>query len=136
MEKPRISDWGYSIGGFSDFLRGLHRQMPKRSHLIIATSVALAAVLLSGVLPPRAQAAEQAGEAASASASATGEVRRIDAAAGRITIKHGEIKALELPAMTLVYHADPQLLAKVKPGDQIRFTAARQGTRYVVTEID
>ncbi|MEI2415812.1 copper-binding protein [Orrella sp. JC864] len=87
------------------------------------------------MIPLRAQAAEPATQPAAASASASGEVRRVDAAGGRITIKHGEIKALDLPAMTLVYQADPALLAKVKPGDQIRFTAARQGTSYVVTEI-
>ena len=109
--------------------------MIKRNHLIAATGVALAGLLLSNFLPSRAQAAASSGQAASVSASASGEVRRVDAASGRITIKHGEIAALELPAMSLVYHADPALLAKVKPGDKINFTATRQGSRYVVTEI-
>ncbi len=109
--------------------------MVKRNHLITITGAALAAVLLSSFIPARVQAAEPAKQGTAASASASGEVRRVDAANGRITIKHGEIKALELPAMTLVYQADPQLLASVKPGDKINFTASRQGTSYVVTEI-
>ncbi len=68
-------------------------------------------------------------------ASASGEVRRVDAVAGKVTIKHGAISALELPAMTLVYQADPALLAGIKPGDKITFKAKREGGQYVVTEI-
>ena len=68
-------------------------------------------------------------------ASASGEVRRLDAEAGKITIKHGEISDLELPAMTLVYKIDPALLANIKPGDKVMFTAKRDGGDYVVTKI-
>ncbi|SIT21129.1 copper-binding protein [Achromobacter sp. MFA1 R4] len=68
-------------------------------------------------------------------ADATGEVRRVDAAAGKVTIKHGAIKALDLPAMSLVYQADPALLANIKAGDKVRFTATRKDGKYVVTAI-
>lgn len=68
-------------------------------------------------------------------ASASGEVRRVDAQAGKITIKHGAISDLGLPAITLVYHADPALLKGIKPGDKITFTAKREAEKYVVTEI-
>uniref|UniRef100_A0A1I7Z576 DUF3471 domain-containing protein n=1 Tax=Steinernema glaseri TaxID=37863 RepID=A0A1I7Z576_9BILA len=68
-------------------------------------------------------------------ASASGEVRRLDAEAGKITIKHGEISDLELPAMTLVYKIDPALLTNIKPGDKVKFTAKRDGGDYVVTKI-
>lgn len=69
-------------------------------------------------------------------ADASGEVRRVDPAAGKVTIKHDEIKALDLPAMTLVYEADPPaLLAKIKAGDKVRFTATRKDGKYVVTAI-
>ncbi|MGB6105701.1 MAG: copper-binding protein [Pusillimonas sp.] len=68
-------------------------------------------------------------------ASASGEVRRVDAAGGKITIKHGAIADLELPAMTLVYRADPALLADIKPGDKVKFTARRENGQYVVTAI-
>ncbi|MFT0545044.1 copper-binding protein [Allopusillimonas ginsengisoli] len=68
-------------------------------------------------------------------ATASGEVRRVDAAAGKITIKHGAISELDLPAMTLVYIADAKLLTKIKPGDKITFKAKRVNGQYVVTEI-
>ena len=68
-------------------------------------------------------------------ADASGEVRRVDPAAGKVTIKHDAIKALDLPAMTLVYEADPALLAKIKAGDKVKFTAERKDGKYVVTAI-
>jgi len=88
--------------------------------------------LLAALPVAQAQSAKQG---AAATASASGEVRRVDAAGGKVTIKHDKIAALDLPAMTLVYQADPALLAGIKPGDHVRFTATRQGGRYVVTEI-
>lgn len=68
--------------------------------------------------------------------SATGEVRRIDAAAGKITLKHGSIDALELPGMTLVYLVDPALLGDIKPGDKVKFTAERRDGDYVIVKIN
>lgn len=68
-------------------------------------------------------------------ASGSGEVRRVDAAAGKITIKHGAISDLQLPAMTLVYKIDPALLKDIKPGDRVKFTAKREAGQYVVTQI-
>lgn len=68
-------------------------------------------------------------------ASASGEVRRVDAAAGKITIKHGAISDLQLPAMTLVYQIDPALLKDIQPGDKVKFTAKRVAGQYVVIKI-
>lgn len=67
--------------------------------------------------------------------SGSGEIRRIDAQAGKITLKHGAISALELPAITLVYQIDPALLAGLQPGDKVKFTARRVNGQYVVVEI-
>ncbi len=67
--------------------------------------------------------------------SGSGEVRRIDAAAGKVTIKHGPIDALQLPAMTLVYQVDQTLLTGLQPGDKIKFKARRVNGQYVVVEI-
>jgi len=99
-----------------------------------AVARVLVAAGLAGwaALPAQAQPAKQE---TAATATASGEVRRVDAAGGKVTIKHDKIAALDLPAMTLVYRADPALLADIKPGDKVRFTATRQGGRYVVTEI-
>src|SRR3546814_4665682 len=68
-------------------------------------------------------------------ATASGQVRQVDAAAGKIAIKHGEIPDLGLPAMTLVYHISSSLLAGIKPGDKVTFTARREDNKYVITKI-
>lgn len=68
-------------------------------------------------------------------ATASGEVRRVDVAAGKITIKHGAIAGLGLAAMTLVYRIDPALLAGIKPGDKVKFTAKREDGQYVIVAI-
>ena len=52
-----------------------------------------------------------------------GEVRKIDTSANKITLKHGEIKNLDMPPMTMVFQVkDPAILAKVKVGDMVQFT--------------
>lgn len=67
--------------------------------------------------------------------SSTGEVRRIDSTAGKITIKHGSIDALQLPAMTLVYIIEVELLEGIQPGDKVKFTAERRDQQYVIIKI-
>lgn len=65
-----------------------------------------------------------------------GEVRKIDKAAGKITIKHGEIRNLDMPPMTMVFKAEPpSLLDRVQVGDKVTFKAEKVGTTYTVTEI-
>jgi len=66
-----------------------------------------------------------------------GEVRRVDVTTGRITIRHGELKNLDMPPMTMVFQAnDKSLLDKLKVGDKIGFVAEKEGSRYVVTRIE
>jgi Cu(I)/Ag(I) efflux system protein CusF len=80
------------------------------------------------------------GAAAAASAGshlADAEVRKVDKGAGKITLKHGEIRNLDMPPMTMVFGAsDKALLDKVKAGDKVRFAAEKQGGQYVVTQIE
>lgn len=67
---------------------------------------------------------------------AEAEVRKIDKSAGKITLKHGEIKSLDMPPMTMVFEVkDRALLDKVKAGDKVTFTAAKEGGQYVVTSL-
>ena len=81
-----------------------------------------------------------AGSAALAHAQATtteGEVRKIDAAQRKITLKHGEIKNLDMPPMSMVFVVkDPALLGKVKVGDKVRFAADKIDGTYTVTAIE
>lgn len=65
-----------------------------------------------------------------------GEVRKIDMDTRKITIKHGAIKNLDMPGMTMVFQVrDASMLDKVKAGDRIRFTAEKSGGAIVVTDI-
>lgn len=65
-----------------------------------------------------------------------GEVRRIDKEAGKITIKHGDIKHMDMPGMTMVFTAkDKSLLGKVKPGDKVKFMVVNEGGKMVVSDI-
>jgi Cu(I)/Ag(I) efflux system periplasmic protein CusF len=66
-----------------------------------------------------------------------GEVRKIDKDAKKITLKHGEIKNLDMPGMTMVFQVkDAALLDKVKAGDRVKFTAEKVGSAIVVTSIE
>lgn len=65
-----------------------------------------------------------------------GEVRKIDLEASKVTLKHGDIKNLDMPPMTMVFiAADKALLAPLKVGDKVRFKAAHEAGKYVVTDI-
>ncbi len=65
------------------------------------------------------------------------EVRKVDKEARKITLKHGPIKNLDMPGMTMVFQVrDTALLDKLSlltPGDKIMFTAEQQQGAYVVT---
>ena len=66
-----------------------------------------------------------------------GEVRKVDKEAKKVTIRHGAIQNLDMPAMTMVFQvADAALLDKVKTGDKIRFVAEKQGGAFTVTRIE
>ena len=65
------------------------------------------------------------------------EVRKIDKDAQKITLKHGEIKNLDMPPMTMVFKVlDPALLDKVKAGDQVNFSAEKRDGAFVVMTIE
>jgi Cu(I)/Ag(I) efflux system protein CusF len=72
------------------------------------------------------------------SALIAGQVTKVDASAGNITIKHGPIKKLEMDqGMTMVFHArDPDLLKGVKAGDKIKFDADSINGQLTVTKIE
>ncbi len=65
-----------------------------------------------------------------------GEVRKIDKETGKITLKHGAIKNLDMPGMTMVFQVkDKALLDKIQPGDKVRFRAETENGKLVVTAI-
>lgn len=75
--------------------------------------------------------------AAFAQASTTeGEVKKIDEAAGKITLKHGPIKNLDMDGMTMVLRVqDPAMLKQVKVGDKVQFEAERASAGITITKM-
>lgn len=67
----------------------------------------------------------------------TGEIRKIDLEARKITIKHGPLESLEMPAMTMAYRVrDLGLVEGLQAGDAVRFQAERLGSVFIVTRIE
>lgn len=65
-----------------------------------------------------------------------GEVRKIDKDAGKITIKHGDIKHMDMPGMTMVFVAkDKALLDKTSVGAKIQFMVTNENGQMTVTDI-
>lgn len=66
-----------------------------------------------------------------------GEIRKVDKDAKKITIKHGPIRNLDMPAMTMVFRVkDPALLEQVKAGEKVKFAAESVGGAFTVTKIE
>ena len=64
------------------------------------------------------------------------DVRKVDKDTKKITIKHGEIKNLDMPGMTMLFQVkDPAMLDMVKAGDKVKFKAEKAAAGFVVTEI-
>jgi len=112
-------------------------------NILVAAASAIAAV---SALPAHAQShghghgapapvmkpvAAQAGEMSE------GEVRKVDKAQQKITLRHGPLKNLDMPPMTMAFQvSDPALLDKVKAGDKVRFVAASPGGKLTITSIE
>jgi Cu(I)/Ag(I) efflux system periplasmic protein CusF len=93
--------------------------------LIFATILAISSALL-----PKVTAAQ--------SAMINGQVTKIDVSAGKITLKHGPIKKLEMEdPMTMVFRVqDPAMLKQIKVGDKVKFDADRINGQFTVTKIE
>lgn len=92
----------------------------------------LAAVLAAGIAGPAlAQAdhnmSKMPGMSAPAGPQGTGVIKKLDTKAGSVTLQHGPIAALNWPAMTMAFEADPALLKTVKVGQQVNFTVKTGG---------
>jgi Cu(I)/Ag(I) efflux system periplasmic protein CusF len=94
------------------------------------TLVAAGMLALSVALLPSAGVAQ--------SAMIAGQVTKIDESAGKITLKHGPIKKLDMDeGMTMVFHVqDAAMLKQVKVGDKVKFDADRVNGQFTVTKIE
>lgn len=97
-------------------------------------------LLVSASASGLAQTKPHAGHAAPAAATAAeptaATVKKVDLAAGKVTLAHGPLKNLGMPAMTMVFKvSDPAVLGKLKAGDKITFVAEMAGRDYLATRI-
>ena len=105
----------------------------------ILTFASVFALPLAISLPATAQTtAPTAATASTASADmAEGEIRKVSKDTGKLTIKHGPIKNLDMPPMTMVFLAkDLAMLEKVAMGDKVRFAVVEEGGQMVITELE
>lgn len=95
----------------------------------VVAALALALALVFGVLTPNAVKAQALVE---------GTVTKVDAAASKITIRHGPIKKFDMDeGMTMVFTAkDTSLVGKVKAGDKVKFDADNVNGQFIVTKIE
>ena len=74
--------------------------------------------------------------AASDSAMSSGTVTKIDAKWNKITVDHGPLENLDMPAMKMVFVlADPAMLEGLSEGAQINFVADRVNGKLTITEL-
>jgi Cu(I)/Ag(I) efflux system protein CusF len=65
-----------------------------------------------------------------------GEIRRVDIDNKKVTIKHEEIKNLDMPPMSMVFNVDtPDMLKAINSGDQVEFVAEERGTKLFVKQL-
>ena len=110
--------------------------MKTEKRLISALTIAFAMVLSSNAFAQTGKPDAVKTVAASDVDMTSGEVRKVDKEAKKITLKHEDIKNLDMPGMTMVFQVkDAALLDKTKVGDKVRFKVIKEGNAYVVIEI-
>lgn len=105
------------------------------------TSKILFALTLGLALPLGAIAAEDQAttqqDAAKSTPMSKGEVKKVDKSSGKITIKHGPLDNLGMPAMTMVFRVkDPAMLDQMKEGDKINFVAEKVNGAITVIQAE
>ncbi|WP_427914968.1 copper-binding protein [Ramlibacter sp. MMS24-I3-19] len=109
----------------------------KLNHILVALALGGAAIAHAQSAEPVDHAAHHAQSGADAQELLSqGEVRKVNREAGKVTLRHGPLTNLDMPAMTMAFAAaDPKLLDGLKEGDKVRFTAERKDGAFVVVAI-
>ena len=109
-----------------------------RNSIVIAISILGAALAFQAGADERHHATNEVKPATAASAEWTeGEVRNVDKAHGKLTIKHGAMPKFDMPPMTMAYRVkDKAMLDHLKPGDKIKFDADGVGGEFTVLHLE
>lgn len=103
---------------------------------LISQTIVVLALAIAGPIVALAQGAPVV-QTAPVVLLADGEIRKIDLENGKITIKHGQIKSLDMPAMTMVFGMrDKSKLDGLKVGDKVKFDAVDEKGKMLVTVIE
>jgi Cu(I)/Ag(I) efflux system periplasmic protein CusF len=109
--------------------------MKLRLALVAATLISLAGVAAPVLAQHKHGPAVPVAQGA-APEMADGEVRRVDPAKGTILLKHGEIKSINMGAMTMGFRLkDPSMAADLRAGDKVKFAVEQKGDDLLVTQI-
>ncbi|KFJ09217.1 copper binding periplasmic CusF family protein [Delftia acidovorans] len=118
----------------------------RTSRTALAVRLALAAALIPAWVCAQATAHDHAAHSAQSTETAPaaasqdlseGEVTRWDARTSKVTLRHGELKNLGMPPMTMVFQlrvAAPE--PALKAGDKVRFRAEQDQGAFVVTQLE
>ena len=103
--------------------------------LLAASALAHAQMAADMKMPTPSSSATSA--AASSSALTEGVVQSVDSAKGVVTLKHGDIVNMKMPAMTMAFGvADKAMLSNVKTGDTVKFRVEMVKNAPTVTRIE
>lgn len=100
-------------------------------HTLVAATLTLSSIAYADTHQPEKSTANATAELSS------GEVKKIDKEAGKITLKHGPLTNLDMPSMTMVFRVkDAAMLDQVKVGDKVSFTAEKINGALTVTKLE
>lgn len=103
---------------------------------LLLSGFAATIYLASGSLMAQTTSGQAAPAAAAGGEMSEATVRKVDKEQGKVTLKHGEIKNLDMPPMTMVFTVkDKAMLDKVNAGDKVRFKAANENGKITVLEM-
>lgn len=106
--------------------------MKTTATLLAALALAFGSAALAEAQPSTTTAVASANDALS-----EGVVRKVDKDAGKVTIKHGPLANLGMPAMTMVFRVkDPKMLDELKADESIRFRAEQVNGALTVTRVE
>lgn len=97
----------------------------------------LVALLIGAPFVHAAEGPASAPAATAAAPMSEGEIRKIDTAAGKLTIKHGPLDNLGMEPMTMVFRVqDPAMLTQVRVGSKVRFVAEKVNSTLTVMVLE
>lgn len=107
-----------------------------RNTLVVASFVAAAAFAAPGFADDHAGHGQMAAKAGDMQM-ADGLVKKVNKSSGKVTLSHGPLTNLGMPAMTMVFRMkEAAWIDQLKEGDRIRFMADRVNGAYTVVHFD